>query len=79
GLFYARIFVLTGFYLGEKLNHPILQYRQKTKLLVSTVILICESTIIYLNQGYYKKFIFSIIQLTDYLVYWTLKTDIFSQ
>ncbi len=59
GLFYAPIFVLIGFYLANKLNHPIFQHRQKTKLLVSTVILICEATIIYLNQGYDKKKLFS--------------------
>ncbi|WP_371130339.1 acyltransferase family protein [Streptococcus suis] len=79
GLFYAPIFVLTGFYLADKLNHPIFQYRQKTKLLVSTVILICEATIIYLNQGYDKNFIFSLIPFTAYLVAWTLTTDLFRQ
>lgn len=51
----------------------------KTKLLVSTVILICEATIIYLNQGYDKNFIFSLIPFTAYLVAWTLTTDLFRQ
>ncbi|HFI0645601.1 TPA: acyltransferase family protein [Streptococcus suis] len=79
GLFYAPIFVLTGTYLADKLNHPIFQYRQKTKLLISTVILICETTIIYLNQGYDKNFIFSLVPFTAYLVAWTLTTDLFRQ
>lgn len=79
GLFYAPIFVLTGTYLADKLNQPIFQHRQKTKLLVSTVILLCEATIIYLNQGYDKNFIFSLIPFTAYLVAWSMTTDLFRQ
>ncbi len=40
-LFYAPIFVLTGFYLADKLNHPIFQYRQN-KLLVCTALLLLK-------------------------------------
>ncbi|HEL1618714.1 TPA: hypothetical protein TXL63_000517 [Streptococcus suis] len=79
GLFYAPIFVLTGFYLADKLNHPIFQYRQKTKLLVCIALLTVEATIIYLNQGYDKNFLFSLIPFTAYLVSWTLTTDLFRQ
>ena len=79
GLFYAPIFILTGFYLADRLNHPIFQYRQKTKLLVCITVLTFEATIIYLNQGYDKNFLFSLIPFTAYLVAWTLTTDIFRQ
>ncbi|WP_044773153.1 hypothetical protein, partial [Streptococcus suis] len=77
GLFYAPIFVLTGFYLADKLNQPIFQHRQKNKLLVCTALLAFEATIIYLNQGYDKNFLFSLIPFTAYLVAWTLTTDLF--
>ncbi|HEM4051542.1 TPA: acyltransferase family protein [Streptococcus suis] len=79
GLFYAPIFVLTGIYLADRYNHSIFQHRQKTKLLVSTVILLCEATIIYHNQGYDKNFLFSLIPFTAYLVAWTLTTNLFRQ
>ncbi|HEP1822871.1 TPA: hypothetical protein VB895_000314 [Streptococcus suis] len=79
GLFYAPIFVLTGFYLADKLNQPIFQHRQKTKLLVCIALLAFEATIIYLNQGYDKNFLFSLIPFTAYLVAWTLTTDLFRQ
>ncbi|MGO0106632.1 acyltransferase family protein [Streptococcus suis] len=77
GLFYAPIFVLTGFYLADKLNHPIFQYRQKNKLLVCSALLAFEATVIYLKQGYDKNFLFSLIPFTAYLVAWTLTTDLF--
>ncbi|MFM0877221.1 hypothetical protein [Streptococcus suis] len=79
GLFYAPIFVLTGFYLADKLNQPIFQHRQKTKLLVGIALLAFEATIIYLNQGYDKNFLFSLIPFTAYLVAWTLTTDLFRE
>lgn len=79
GLFYTPIFVLTGFYLADKLNQPIFQYRQKTKLLVCIALLTVEATIIYLNQGYDKNFLFSLIPFTAYLVAWNLTTDLFRQ
>ncbi len=79
GLFYAPIFVLTGFYLADKLNQPIFQYRQKAKLLVCIALLAFEATIIYLNQGYDKNFLFSLIPFTAYLVAWSLTTDLFRQ
>ncbi|WNO77726.1 hypothetical protein RMQ61_07445 [Streptococcus suis] len=79
GLFYAPIFVLTGFYLADKLNQPIFQHRQKTKLLVCIALLTFEATIIYLNQGYDKNFLFSLIPFTAYLVAWTLTIDLFRQ
>lgn len=79
GLFYAPIFILTGIYLADRYNHSIFQHRQKTKLLVCIALLTFEATIIYLNQGYDKNFLVSLIPFTAYLVAWTLTTDLFRQ
>ncbi|MFM0773841.1 hypothetical protein P7J36_11245, partial [Streptococcus suis] len=61
-LFFIRVGVTGDFFSG---------------LLVCTALLAFEATIIYLNQGYDKNFLFSLIPFTAYLVAWTLTTDLF--
>lgn len=48
-------------------------------LLVCSALLAFEATVIYLNQGYDKNFLFSLIPFTAYLVAWTLTTDLFRE
>lgn len=77
GLFYAPIFVLTGFFLSHKLNQPIFQHQLKPKLLFFLVCFGIEGHFIFLNQGYDKNFFFSLVPFIAYFVAWVLTTDIF--
>ncbi len=79
GLFYAPIFILTGFFLADKLNQPIFQHKLKAKLLLCLTLLGLEGWLIYHNQGHDKNFFFSLVPFTAYFVAWVLTTDLFLQ
>nr|WP_208559412.1 hypothetical protein [Marinilactibacillus kalidii] len=80
GLFYVPIFICVGYLIAQEKEVGLFSKQFfKMKCLLALGCLVLEGTIIYMNQGIDKNFMFSFIPVTGLLFIWAKHTSIWQE